>query len=218
MRERRDHARGARNGIAQAAARLLVEGLADDFGSAKRKAAVQLGLRDDRLLPDNRAVQAAIVEYQRIFEANELPERTERLRREALAAMRFLAPFEPRLVGPVLYGTPFEHNAVTLHLYADEIEACARFLLEHRIPYRLSDRSLRLNQRETETCTVFEVAMNGTEFELVVMPYARLVHPPLSPLDGAPYQRMASAELAALLAGERPGALLWEDGDLASGR
>lgn len=210
MGDRRSGARSARSGIAQAAARLLVEGLADDFGSAKRKAAAQLGLRDERVLPDNRAVQAAIVEYQRLFEGDELAARIEHLRREALAAMRVLEGFEPRLVGPVLYGTPFEHSPVTLHLYTDEVEACARFLLGRRIPFRQGERALRLNQRESEVYPVFEVAMEGADFELVVMPCARLAHPPLCPLDGAPYRRMGMAELEALLAGPHAGDVLWE--------
>lgn len=188
-----------RSEIAQVAARLLMDGEAEDFGAAKRKAAAQVGAPDLRSLPDNLAVQAAIIENQRLFEPGETAERTRRLRRAALQAMRFFAEFEPRLVGPVLHGTPFEHSPVTLHLFADELERVIRRLLDARVPYDLGEQMRRTGRHDQETYPVLETSMDGIEFELVVLPHARLVHPPLSPLDGAPYRRLDAQALAQLL-------------------
>ena len=181
------------------AARLLIDGEADDFGSAKRKAAVQVGVQDPRGLPDNVEVQAAIIDNQRLFEPEETAERTRGLRRAALQAMRFFAEFEPRLVGPVLHGTPFAHSPVTLHLFADELELVIRRLLDARVPYHLTEQTRRTGRRDQETYPVLETAMGEVEYELVVMPHARLAHPPLSPLDGAPYRRLDATALAQLL-------------------
>jgi len=188
-----------RSEIAQVAARLLMDGEAEDFGSAKRKAADQVGTPDLRTLPDNIEVQAAIIENQRLFEPEETAERTRRLRRAALQAMRFFAEFEPRLVGPVLHGTPFEHSPVTLHLFADELERVIRRLLDARVSYDLTEQTRRTGRRDQETYPVLETSMGEIEFELVVLPHARLVHPPLSPLDGAPYRRLDAQALAQLL-------------------
>lgn len=195
----------ARGEIAQQAARLLIDGEADDFGSAKRKAAAQVGIADQRALPDNLDVQAAIIEQQRLFEGEAITERTTAMRRAALQAMQFFAEFEPRLVGPVLHGTPFAHTAVTLHLFSDELEGVVRRLLQHRIPYRLDEQARRVGRRETETYPVLETAMGEVDFELVVMPLVRLQHAPLSPLDGAPYRRLDAPALAALLASPAAG-------------
>lgn len=188
-----------RSEIAQVAARLLMDGEAEDFGSAKRKAAAQVGAPDLRTLPDNSEVHAAIIENQRLFEPEETAERTRRLRRAALQAMRFFAEFHPRLVGPVLHGTPFEHSPVTLHLFADELEQVIRRLLDARVPYDLTEQTRRTGRRDQETYPVLETTMGEIGFELVVLPLVRLVHPPLSPLDGAPYRRLDAQALAQLL-------------------
>lgn len=188
-----------RSEIAQLAARMLIDGEAADFASAKRRAAAQVGAADTRALPDNREVQAAIIEEQRLFDAEATAARTRRLREAALRAMRHFAEFEPRLVGPVLHGTPFVHTPVTLHLFADETERVIRRLLDGRVPYHLTEQTRRVGRRDQETYPVLETAMGDTEFELVVLPFVRLAHPPLSPLDGAPYRRLDAAALAALL-------------------
>lgn len=194
-----------REEIAQIAARLLIDGEADDFGSAKRKAAEQVGARDLRKLPDNLEVQAAVIEHQRLFDAELTAERTRTLRQAALAAMRFFTEFEPRLVGPVLHGTPFAHSPVTLHLFSDELERVIRKLLNQRVPYHLDEQIRRVGRRDSETYPLLETAMGDVDFELVVMPLVRLQHPPLSPLDGAPYRRLDAAALAELLASSRAG-------------
>jgi hypothetical protein len=201
-----------RDEIAQIAARMLIDGEADDFGSAKRKAAAQVGAHDQRNLPDNLLVQAAVIEHQRLFEAEEIVGRTRTLREAALAAMRFLAEFEPRLVGPVMHGTPFAHSPVTLHLFSDELERVIRKLLNQRIPYHLDEQTRRVGRRDSETYAVLETAMGDIDFELVVMPAVRLHHPPLSPLDGAPYRRLDAATLAEILASPRAGDLLLSPG------
>ncbi len=194
-----------RDEIAQIAARLLINGEADDFGSAKRKAAEQVGARDQRNLPDNLDVQAAIIEHQRLFDAEQTAERTRTLRQAALAAMQFFAGFEPRLVGPVMHGTPFAHSPVTLHLFSDELEHVMRKLLNQRIPFHLDEQIRRVGRRDSETYPLLETAMGDVDFELVVLPLVRLQHPPLSPLDGATYRRLDAATLAELLASPRAG-------------
>lgn len=211
MRERGRRGRTLRADIANAAARMLVEGSAESFAAAKRKAAARFGVSDARLMPDNIEVQAAIIDYQRIFEPVEIGARVARMREQALAAMRFFADFAPHLVGPVLYGTAFAHSPIALHLFSDEVEAVSRFLVQHGIGYRLSAKTLSLGGRASETYVVFEISRGEFDFECTILPHKRLAQAPLSPLDGQPYRRMNIAALEALLAQGRGEVVLWGD-------
>ena len=60
-----------RRRIAHAAARILAENGALDYGSAKRKAARQLGVPESGSLPDNQQVEDALRSYQSLFQADE---------------------------------------------------------------------------------------------------------------------------------------------------
>lgn len=188
-----------RSEIAQLAARFLADGEAENLGDAKRRAAERLGVRDARELPDNLAVLGAIVEYQRIFESDTAPSRLAHLRQVALQAMHALAEFEPRLVGPVLYGTAFDHTPVTLHLHCDEAEAVMRRLLALRVPFRAEERPLRTSRHATENVPALLTMLEDVELELLVLVRQRLANPPISPLDGGVYRRLDATGLAALL-------------------
>jgi hypothetical protein len=199
---RRKSGKSVRSDIAQAAARLVAEGGASSFAAAKRKAATSMGLDNFRNLPDNNEVQAALIEYQRLFEGDRLVHRIVSMRREALAAMMVLADFTPRLVGPVLYGTACEHSPVTLHLYTDELERVTRFLHDRKIDYQLTHTTLKTSPRRREEFPTFLVANQGLELELVVFPLAFLAHPPLSSLNGRPFRRADTKVLKNLIAVE----------------
>ncbi len=185
--------------IASVAARLLVEGEALDFATAKHKANLQLGGHDERL-PANHTIHAAMITYQRIFDGPATRARVVDRRRKALLAMALLRDFEPRLTGPVLYGSALEHNAVTLHLFTDEAEHLLRFLIEHGIPYKIDTKQLRTSRQAEVEFTVAWISRWDLDFELVAMPRIYLQHPPLSPLDGDPYRHCDYERLDALLA------------------
>ena len=48
------------------------EGVAD-YGTAKQKAARQAGLVDAHLLPDNREIEAALREFQELYQSDDQP-------------------------------------------------------------------------------------------------------------------------------------------------
>ena len=60
-------------------------------------------------------------------------------------ALPFFAPFDPRLVGPVLEGTADANSPVHLQLYTDDADAVPRWLEEHRIPASARSHRLRLD-------------------------------------------------------------------------
>lgn len=125
----------ARREIASAAARLMAEDGIDDFGFAKRKAARQLGLPEDGLLPTNQEVEEALRSHHALFQADEQPALLRELREVAVAAMRFLAQFNPYLTGPVLDGTACRYAEVELELFADSAKQVEIFLVNHAIRY-----------------------------------------------------------------------------------
>src|SRR5579872_5054944 len=120
-----------RRALAQEAARIMAQQGIHDFLTAKRKAADRLGVTDSSVLPRNTEIEAALAEYQRLFDARAHRRSLESQRRAALHAMHWLARFQPRLVGAVLSGTATEHADIQLHLFADRPENVALQLLDH---------------------------------------------------------------------------------------
>lgn len=205
MRENRRHVgKSTQAEIAQVAARLLAEGTAETFAEAKRKAAESLGLMHARKLPENIAVQEALIDYQALFGGDEHRDRIVSMRRAALTALHALATFEPRLVGPVLYGTACAYSPVTLHLHTDEVEAVIRHFHDLGMAYQLDETSLKTQGKHYATFPSFAISERDYDFDIVVLPYALLTHAPLSSLDGKPFRRATAATLEKLLASDDP--------------
>ncbi|ROR34127.1 hypothetical protein [Inmirania thermothiophila] len=182
--------------IAEAAARIMAEEGVRDYGAAKRKAAARLGASRPRHLPTNQEVAEALLAYQRLFAVEAAAERQALL---ALAAdtMRLLAPFEPRLVGPVLAGATGAHAVVELHLFSEPPEEVAFFLLDRGIRYEEDERRLRPRAGAApEPYPLFRIHREAAPVELVVLPLRALRQAPVSPVDGRP---MARASLRAVL-------------------
>ena len=91
----------ARSALAVPAARLMAEDGIEDYGLAKRKAAKQLGMHDTRRLPNNAEIDAALREYQVIYQPDDQRQRTQLLREQAVDTMRELEDFNPHLTGSV---------------------------------------------------------------------------------------------------------------------
>ena len=185
--------------IANNAARLLVDGDVIDFDSARRKAARELGAEHSRDLPDNLELHRAVIEYLQLFHGARHAARIIHLRTAACKALRLLAPFQPVLVGPVLYGTACEFTPISVHLRCDEFEAVTRFLLDRRLSYELVDSQLRMTgvsglQRVAQAA----LTLYDEPFELTVLP-AHNSRQALSAIDGRPMQRADLPTLEALL-------------------
>ena len=132
--------------IAYLAARLMAEDGRLDYGAAKTKAARQAGLADTHLLPDNREIEAALREYQELYQGEDQPQQLRRLREVAVKVMRDFAAFRPVLVGSVLSGTAGQHSDVNLQLFTDDQKALTIFLLNRR--YRFEEGTRRVRRRD----------------------------------------------------------------------
>lgn len=175
------------------------EGL-HDFYAAKRKAAQHLGAPDTRNMPRNNEVEAALEEYQRLFHGEQQAQHLQALREAAVQAMRFLAAFNPRLVGSVLSGTAGRHADINLHLFADTPEEVSLFLMEAHIPFEESLKRLRVAREEWQEFPGIGFRAGDYPVDLVVFPREGRRDAPRSPVDGKPMQRAGLDEVEALLA------------------
>jgi hypothetical protein len=141
-RSRRDD--NQRRHLAYLAARLMAEEGVTDYAYAKQKAARQAGLADTHALPDNREIEAALREYQGLYQSEDQARELRHLREVAVKAMREFAAFRPLLVGAVLNGTANQFSAVTLQLFADDPKSLALFLVNRRVRFEQAEKRVRM--------------------------------------------------------------------------
>ncbi|MCC6136493.1 MAG: hypothetical protein LM550_14355 [Candidatus Contendobacter sp.] len=185
--------------LAQECARIIAEEGIQDFRSAKRKAALRLAVADKTALPDNAEIEQALLDHQRLFHADRQALQLRSLRETALEAMRFLANFRPRLVGPALTGAVGLHADIRLHLFADTPLEILLFLTERRIPVEIAERRLRMSNGTEVHAPVFRFSAGDQPIELTVFPPLAEREAPCSPIDGRPMRRAHLAEVEALL-------------------
>ena len=180
------------------AARIICEEAVLDYRAAKMKAAQRLGLGSRAALPDNASIQAAVIDYQRIFGGRAWAEQLRALRVAGVQAMRLLAPFEPRLVGAVVSGATTDAHRVQLHCFPEKPEQVDGFLHDRGIPYEQDERDYRYPDGSEDAIPLarFEAGEIGIDVALFAPEDRRRA--PLSPSDGLPMKRLALAEAEAL--------------------
>jgi hypothetical protein len=189
-----------RRALAQEAARIMAEHGIRDFLVAKRKAAERFGVTDGgAVLPKNSEIEEALAAYQRLFGGASHLQALHAQRSAALAAMRYLREFEPRLVGAVLSGTATEHSDVQLHLFADRAESVTLKLIDQGIPHEVTERRVRLNAERSRAFPGVRFEMDAQPIEATVFPPEGIRQAPVSPVDGRPMRRASALEVEALL-------------------
>ncbi len=128
-----------RRRIAHVAARILAEDGSLDYGSAKRKAARQLGAPDSGSLPDNQQIEEALRSYQALYQADETRAQLALLRQVAVEYMEQLADFDPHLTGSVLSGTAGRHASINLQLFTDQQKEVEFLLMRLATPYQAAE-------------------------------------------------------------------------------
>ncbi|HEX4051099.1 MAG TPA: hypothetical protein VHY19_09495 [Steroidobacteraceae bacterium] len=196
-----------RRALAQEAARIMAQHGIHDFLTAKRKAAERLGVTDTSALPRNVEIEQALMEYQRLFEADGHEQSLQSQRRAALRAMHWLSDFEPRLVGPVLSGTATEHADIQLHVFADRPETIALQLIDRGIAHEITERRVRLDAERIKAYPGVRFEVGNRRVDATVFPRDGIRQAPVSPVDGRPMRRADAAELASLLESAAPSQL-----------
>ena len=190
-----------RQAIAREAARLMIEHGHEDYGTAKRKAAERFGVTDLAVLPKNTEIEEALAEHQRLFQPAAHASELSAMRSCAIDAMRLLAEFDPRLVGPLLSGTATAHNDITLHLFADTPESVAVRLMDRGIRHEVAQWRFRVQRDEFEAYPSVRFAAGGHEVDATIFPRDGIRQAPPGPVDGRPMRRATVQEVEGLLAG-----------------
>jgi hypothetical protein len=193
----------ARQVLAQEAARIIVEQGVQDYRVAKRKAAERLGMTERGSLPGNGEIERAVSEHLQLFGRESHVDLLRMLRQAALSAMELLAPFAPRLVGPVLNGTAASNSAINLHVFADDFELVALTLEANQVPYRLYERRLKSRRDRAETFAGLRFMHDESPVEATVFPVNGVRQAPISPIDGKPMRRADVRAVRDLLDGRR---------------
>lgn len=199
-RQRTNGGDRARRLLAQEAARIIVEQGIEDYRVAKIKAAERLGMSERGSLPGNAEIEKAVCEHLQLFGRELHVDLLRVLRRAALSAMEMLAPFSPRLVGPVLHGTASANSAVNLHVFADNAEMVAVQLQQSSVPYRPFERRLKSRRDRVETFAAFRFTQGESDIEATVFPVDGVRQAPISPVDGKPMRRADVNAILKLLA------------------
>jgi hypothetical protein len=185
--------------IAAEAARIMSTEGQRSYLLAKQKAAARLGSSTRNGLPSNSEIEQALREWQQLYGGEEHQQVLNELRRSAAAAMRFLAPFRPRLVGPVLEGTADQFSRVSLHLFADDPDAVVRFLMEKGVPFEQERRRVRWHDGEHRDLDVLVVEAGGQTVEMALMIGRDALQALPSPIDGRPLSRAGLEEVEAMI-------------------
>jgi hypothetical protein len=196
MRRQND---GPHYDLAQEAARVICEEQVTDFRVAKQKAAQRLGLGPRAALPDNAAVQQAVLEYQRLFGGHEYLEHLNRLRRAAVQTMKLLAAFQPRLVGAAVSGAINASHRVQLHAFLEKPEILDIFLQDRGLRYEAGDRRYRYSNGQEREMSLVCFDADGIGVDVAVFPIDESRHAPLNPADGLAYKRLDLVAVEALL-------------------
>jgi hypothetical protein len=199
MSKNADFGRQTRIRVAIEAARIMAEEGVDDFHLAKRKAADRLYINSRQALPTNQEIEHELRAYQSLFQGQKQPHNLHRLRSIALKAMKLLMQFAPKLAGPVLDGTAGAHSKVELHVFAEQTEDIQLFLMERHIPFRTTQRSMRVSPSSRRDFPVYQFIADDTPLDIVVFPLRGMRNAPLSPVTGKPMQRATAREVEAIL-------------------
>jgi hypothetical protein len=188
--------------IAYIAARMMAEDGIADFGTAKNKAARQAGLSDANLLPDNHEIEAALREYQELYQKDDQAGHVRGLREIALKVMRDFAAFRPVLVGSVLSGTAGQYSDVNLQLFTDDPKALTMFLLNRRMRFEEGTRRVRRGDSSFDVPQV-RIEVDGGAVTMAVLGLAD----ERSPARARPNEELQRARVQDLemLLGERSG-------------
>lgn len=170
--------------IAHAAARMLAEDGSLDYGTAKRKAARQLGAPDSGSLPDNQQIEDALRSYLALYQADETRAQLALLRQTAIEYMERLADFDPHLTGAVLNGTAGRNTDITLQLFTDRQKDLEFLLMDMTTPYHAGE--YRAGDAPARVYPRFVIDDPRAPVDLIVYPASELRNMKKLQADGSP--------------------------------
>ncbi len=172
--------------LVQETARIMVQDAVLDYQIAKKRACARLGLKHYKDWPGNQEIEQAVLAYQHLFNQQQQQPLLQQQYRDALAAMRLFAPFQPHLVGSLLRDVAQPHSDVVLHLFSDDAKNIGLFLLDKHIPHQTVEHCFHSMQK---SYPAYRFLAGEQRILLVVFPVADLRWSPPDPVTQKPMQR-----------------------------
>lgn len=185
--------------VVQEVARIVCEEQLTDYRAAKRKAAERLGLPPNFPLPDNAAIHAAVIDYQRLFGGEAYAQQLRRMRRAGLSACRLFAQYQPRVVGATISGAVTPAHRVQIHLFSDSAEMIDIELINRRIDFEQGERNYRYANGRDVSIPLLRLDLEGQGIDAAVFGEDELRQAPINPLDGQRFRRVDVDTLEQLL-------------------
>src|SRR3984893_5658619 len=203
-----------RQAIALEAARLMYERVESEYFTAKRKAAKRLcrGTVKPSDLPSNAEIREQIQLFARIHEGEKRTVHLKDMRLAALAMMRLLRPFKPRLIGSVMTGHIRKGSDIDIHVFTNSAGLVTDILENEGYQYDLERKAI-VKFQESRVFTHIHV-FDRFNFELTVYDEDKAHYVFKSSITGKAIERASIAELEELMAREYPDLDL--DGEMAA--
>lgn len=193
-----------RRQITWEAARLMYDRQESEYYSAKMKAARRIcqGWVRPADLPSNAEIRDEIQSLVRLYEGDSRRDNLQAMRLAALAMMRRLAPFRPRLIGSTLTGHVRRGSDIDLHVFSDTTEAVTHLLDLDGCVYTVERKQVRKHGEERMFTHVH--LTDQFSFELTIYPADKAHYVFKSSVTGKAIERASIAELEQFLAREYP--------------
>jgi hypothetical protein len=176
-----------------------------EYYTAKRKAARQLGVgrAHASYLPSNREIRDEIDTLARLHEGPQRDARLKSMRVAALALMRRLEPFRPRLIGSVLTGHIRLGSDIDIHVFSDSVASVTGALEELGLKFDVEHKRV-VKHHEARIFTHIHIR-SAHGFELTLYPTDKVGFVFKSSITGKAIERASVSELEDLLRREHPG-------------
>lgn len=194
-----------RHAIACDAARLMYDRHESEYFTAKRKAAKRLcrGHVKPSDLPSNAEIRDQIQMLARLIEGERRTDHLRDMRLAALAMMRLLRPFKPRLIGSVMTGHVRKGSDIDLHIFTDAPALVADMLDREGFSFDV-ERKQVVKHGEARVFTHIHV-FDRFPFELTVYAENQAHYVFKSSITGKAIERASIGELEDFLRSEYPG-------------
>jgi hypothetical protein len=203
-----------RQAIALEAARLMYERQETEYFTAKRKAAKRLcrGQFKPADLPSNAEIREQIQTFARMHEGEKRTEHLRDMRLEALALMRLMRQYRPRLIGSVMTGHVRKGSDIDIHVFCDAPALLTDLLENEGLQYDVERKQI-VKHGESRLFTHIHV-YGRFNFELTVYAEDKAHYVFKSSITGKAIERASIKELEELIAREYPDVDL--EGELAA--
>ena len=193
-----------RQAIALEAARLMYERTETEYFTAKRKAAKRLcrGNVKPSDLPSNSEIRDQIQFFARIHEGDQRTANLKDMRLAALAMMRLLRPFKPRLIGSVMTGHIRKGSDIDIHVFTNSAGLVTDILENDGYQYDVERKAI-VKFQESRVFTHVHVH-DRFNFELTVYAEDQAHYVFKSSITGKAIERASIRELEELLEREYP--------------